>query len=168
MKIKVNCSKKRLSIGRKSYVCAIGLNGFIPEEDGREGDGKTPLGTYPLRYGCYRSDRIELPKTDLVLHKTRPEDGWCDASDDPAYNRPIRLPYPASAEKLYRDSHVYDVVLVLGHNDNPPIADMGSAIFLHIAREGYKPTQGCVALSKEDMLDILPKLKPGMDVQITA
>ena len=167
MKIKVNCSKKSLSIGQNSIPCAIGVNGFIPERDGREGDGKTPLGTYPLRYGYYRADRIEVPETKLVFHEIRQDDGWCDASDDPAYNRPVRLPYPASAEKLYRDSQVYDVVLVLGHNDNPPIADMGSAIFLHIAREGYKPTQGCVAISREHMLEIVPKLTSGTLVEIS-
>jgi L,D-peptidoglycan transpeptidase YkuD (ErfK/YbiS/YcfS/YnhG family) len=168
VKIKINCSKKSLSISRKSYPCAIGVDGFIPEQDGREGDGKTPLGTYPLRYGLYRADRIEVPETELEMHKIREDDGWCDAPDDPAYNRLVRLPYPASVEELYRDSQVYDVVLVLAHNDNPPIPDMGSAIFIHIAREGYKPTQGCVAISKEDMLEVLPKSKPGMDVEITA
>lgn len=100
--------------------------------------------------------------------ETRDDDGWCDAPSDPAYNRPVRLPYTASAEKLYRDSHVYDVVLVLGHNDDPPIADMGSAIFLHIAREKYKPTQGCVAISEDDMMKLLPKLNPGVLVEITS
>lgn len=166
MKIKVNCSKKRLSIGRQSFACATGVSGFIPERDGREGDGKTPLGTYTIRYGFYRADRIELPKTEIVMRPTRKDDGWCDAPDDPAYNRPVRLPYAASAEELYRDSHVYDVVFVLGHNDSPPVPDMGSAIFLHIAREGYQPTRGCVAISEQDMLEILPILKSGTEFQI--
>ena len=150
-----------------SFKCAIGKNGYIPEADGREGDGKTPLGAYPIRYGFFRADRIEIPKTDLIMLETRADDGWCDAPDDPAYNRAVRLPYPASTENLYRDSQVYDVLLVLGHNDSPPVADMGSAIFLHIAREGYKPTQGCVAISEIDMLRILPRLKPGTIVEIS-
>lgn len=166
MKINVDCSKKSLSIGGKSYPCAIGVNGFIPENQGREGDGKTPLGTYPLRYGLYRADRIELPRTELEMHEIRQNDGWCDAPDDPAYNRLVRLPYPASAENLYRGGPVYDVVIVLGHNDEPPVAGMGSAIFLHIAREGYLPTQGCVAISREHMLELLPDLKSGMDVKL--
>lgn len=166
MKIKISAGKKTLRLGKKTYTCAIGKNGFMDESEGREGDGKTPLGSYPLRYGMFRTDRIELPETELVMWPIREEDGWCDAPDDPVYNRPVRLPYPASAEKLYRDSHVYDVILVLGHNDAPPAPDMGSAIFLHIAREGYKPTQGCVALTREDMLEMLPKLKPGMVVDI--
>jgi len=100
--------------------------------------------------------------------ETREDDGWCDAPEDPSYNRQVKLPYSANAENLYRDSHVYDVVLVLGHNDDPPIADLGSAIFLHIAREGYKPTQGCVAINEEDMLKLLPKLKPGTIVEISS
>ncbi len=167
MKIKVSAGKKTLRLGKKDYACAIGLNGYIDEKDGREGDGKTPLGDYSLRYGFYRQDRIDLPATTLNMYATREDDGWCDAPKDPAYNRPVRLPYPGSAEKLYRESHVYDVILVLGHNDDPPAPDLGSAIFLHIARDGYRPTQGCVAVSTEDMLEILPKLKPGTSIRIT-
>jgi len=167
VKIKVNCSKKTLSIGRFSFDCAIGKNGSILEANGREGDGKTPLGSYPIRYGFFRADRVELPKTDLAMLEIREDDGWCDAPDDVAYNRLVRLPYSASAENLYRDSHVYNVVLVLGHNDDPPIADLGSAIFLHIAREAYKPTEGCVAINEEDMLKLLPKLKPGMLIELS-
>jgi L,D-peptidoglycan transpeptidase YkuD (ErfK/YbiS/YcfS/YnhG family) len=102
----------------------------------------------------------------MVFHALREDDGWCDAPDDPAYNRPVRLPYPASAENLFRDSHVYDVILVLGYNDSPPESGLGSAIFLHVAREGYKPTEGCVAISAEHMLELLPKLKPGCVVDI--
>ena len=166
MKIKISAGKKTLRLGKKSYDCAIGLNGFIDEKDGREGDGKTPLGKYRLRYGLYRADRVELAETHIPMRPIREDDGWCDTPDDPAYNRPVRLPYPARAEVLYRESHVYDVILVLGHNDDPPVPEMGSAIFLHIARQNYKPTQGCVALNREDILKILPKLKPGMKVKI--
>jgi len=166
VKIKISAGKKTLRIGKKKYDCAIGHNGFIDEKDGREGDGKTPLGKYPLRYGMYRADRIELPDIHIPMRPIREDDGWCDAPNDPAYNRPVRLPYPASAEELFRDSNVYDVILVLGHNDDPPVPEMGSAIFLHIARDEYKPTQGCVAISRQDMLKILPKLKPGMKVKI--
>ncbi len=158
MKIIVKTNTGILKAGRKTYACAIGKNGSVPCADGREGDGKTPLGTYQVRYGFYRADRISLPEMDLVMHPLRPDDGWCDAPDDPAYNRPVRLPYPASAEKLCRDSHVYDIIIVLGHNDSPPVPGLGSAIFLHIARENYAPTQGCVAISREDMLELLSKL----------
>ncbi|PHR93823.1 MAG: hypothetical protein COA69_03255 [Robiginitomaculum sp.] len=168
MNIVVYASKGVLKLGDGSYPCAIGRDGYIEMAEGREGDGKTPLGVYRLRYGFYRSDRVVLPKCDLVLHATRSDDGWCDGLDDPAYNRPVRLPYPASAEKLFRDSHVYDVIIVLGHNDSPPVSNLGSAIFVHVAREGYKPTEGCVAVSLAHMLEILPKLRPDMDIEISA
>ncbi len=156
----------QLKYGRKKFTCAIGKNGTTPFADGREGDGKTPLGNYALRYGLYRQDRIKLPKCNLQFHTIQKHDGWCDATGDPAYNRPVHFPYPASAENLYRDSHVYDIIIVLGHNDNPPVPDMGSAIFLHIARENYAPTQGCVAINCDDMLALLPLLMPKAYIEI--
>ncbi|PHR60646.1 MAG: hypothetical protein COA43_05720 [Robiginitomaculum sp.] len=166
MKIEVNVVNKTLKIDGVVYPCAIGKNGYIAEIEGREGDGKTPLGQYAVRYGFYREDRVDLPMCSLVMHVTQADDGWCDASDNSAYNLPVRLPYPASTEALYRDSHVYDIVLVLGHNDSPPIPDMGSAIFIHVARDGYAPTQGCVAVSIKDMLEILPKLSKTSVIEI--
>mgnify|MGYP001951537433 CR=1 FL=1 len=166
MKIRVDTKCKTLTIDGKSYACAIGKNGFTPQADGREGDGKTPLGTYPIRYGYYRADRISAPQSGLEFHALREDDGWCDEPDDPAYNRPVRLPYPASAEQLYRDSHVYDIIIVLGHNDSPPAPGLGSAIFLHIARENYGPTQGCIAVSQTDMQSILPHLARGDEIEI--
>lgn len=166
MKIIVETSKGKLKAGLKTYRCAIGKNGVVPFAEGREGDGKTPLGTYIVRYGLYRADRLERPVSRLELYPLRENDGWCDAPADPAYNRPVRLPYPASAEALYRDSHVYDIIIVLGHNDSPPVPDLGSAIFLHIARENYLPTQGCVAVSQEDMLMLLPKITKNSTIEI--
>ena len=146
--------------------CAIGKNGFVPANEAVEGDGKTPLGTYPLRYILYRGDRLDLPDCSLPAYSMGPDDGWCDDPDDPAYNRPVRLPYPARTEAIYRESHVYDIVVVLGHNDDPPVPGLGSAIFFHIAREHYGPTQGCVAISEQDMLKILPQLEPKSQMQI--
>ncbi len=99
-----------------------------------------------------------MPETPLLMHPMQADDGWCDAPDDAAYNRPVKTPYPASYEVLFRDSHVYDVIVVLGHNDSPPVAGLGSAIFLHIARDSYQPTQGCVAIARADMLSLLPHL----------
>jgi len=164
VKISVDTTKRLVQSGGREFRCAIGKNGVIDYEHGREGDGKTPLGTYALRYGMYRKDRVELPKTALQFWPIHMNDGWCDAPDDPAYNRPVQLPYPASVEKLWRKSGVYDVVIVLGHNDSPPVPGLGSAIFLHIARENdgarenYAPTQGCVAIARADMLELIPGL----------
>ncbi len=93
-------------------------------------------------------------------------DGWCDAPGDPAYNRPVTLPYPASAERLWRDDHVYDLVGVLAHNDDPPISGRGSAIFLHLARDGYLPTEGCVALSRPDLERLIASADPGSAIEV--
>ncbi len=103
----------------------------------------------------YRADRMAAPVTNLPLRALRPNDGWCDAPNDPQYNRPVRLPYPASAETLWRGDHVYDIIVVAGYNDAPVVPGAGSAIFLHIARSRYQPTAGCVAFAQGDLLKIL-------------
>ncbi|WP_211488879.1 L,D-transpeptidase family protein, partial [Escherichia coli] len=80
---------------------------------------------------------------------------WCDAPDDPNYNRPVKHPYRASAEKMWREDHLYDLVVILGQNDDPVVPGAGSAIFFHLAKEletGFRPTEGCVALRLPDML----------------
>ena len=97
-----------------------------------------------------------------------PEDGWCDDPQDPAYNRHVRLPYPASAERLWRDDGVYDIVVVLGHNDDPPVPGLGSAIFLHLCRPGFPPTEGCIAIERPELEDLLATARPGDAVEIRA
>ena len=114
--------------------CAIGKGGIV--SDKREGDGGSPSGRWPLRRLLYRPDRLARPHTGLPIREIAPNDGWCDAPGDPNYNRPVTLPYDASHERLWREDHLYDLVVVLGHNDDPPAPGRGSAIFLHIAREG--------------------------------
>ncbi len=168
MNILVDTSEKKIRIGAEEFPCAIGKNGVVPQENGREGDGKTPLGTYQIRYGLFRDDRVALPANKLVFWRIQRADGWCDDPTDTAYNRPIGLPSSKSAEALWRDSHVYDIVIVLGHNDNPPAADKGSAVFLHIAQEGFAPTLGCVAIAKDDMLSLLPLLSKNSKITIDA
>ena len=106
--------------------------------------------------------------TALPLSAITPHDGWCDAPTDPAYNRAVALPYPASAERMWRGDDLYDIVVVLGHNDDPPVAGLGSAIFLHLQRPDLGPTDGCVALSKADMLTFLAQARPGDAVRINA
>jgi|SRR5690606_21371197 len=153
--------------GARIYRCALGKGGCKPEADKREGDGATPLGRYPLRQLLYRADRLPAaPQTRLPGRALMPEDGWCDDPADPAYNRHVRLPYAASHEKLWRDDPVYDVIVVLGHNDDPPIPGMGSAIFLHVARPDYSGTEGCVAMALPDLLDLLASWRPGDALQI--
>jgi len=148
------------------YRAALGKGGVIDAADKREGDGATPLGTYRLRRVLYRADRIYKVETDLPCRPLREDDGWCDAPDDAGYNRPVRLPYPASCEALIREDELYDIIVVLSHNDDPPIPGLGSAIFFHCAKPGYPPTLGCVALNRADLEAVLRTAKPGDVLEI--
>jgi L,D-peptidoglycan transpeptidase YkuD (ErfK/YbiS/YcfS/YnhG family) len=94
----------------------------------------------------------------------RDGDGWSDDPADPAYNRPVHLPRAYSAESLLREDDAYDVIVVLGHNDAPPVSRMGSAIFLHLSES--RPTAGCIAIERADMLKLLPMLAPGDSLKI--
>lgn len=144
--------------------CAIGPAGIAAKS--AEGDGVTPQGTFPLRRIFYRADRIQEPKSILPVRATGPADGWCDASADPNYNRLVKLPYPASAENMWRDDHLYDLVAVVGFNDDPVVPGRGSAIFLHLAKPDYRPTAGCVALAEADLRAALEQLRPGDKIRI--
>ncbi|MGK2921811.1 MAG: L,D-transpeptidase family protein [Methyloceanibacter sp.] len=155
----------RVQLGTSVRKAAIGRGSVKPLK--REGDGGTPLGRFPVRLVLYRSDRIPRPRTSLPVRAIRPEDGWCDDPMDRNYNRLVRLPSKRSAEGLMRDDRLYDLILVLGYNDRPRIRGKGSAIFVHLARDGYTPTEGCVALSRRDLLAVLAEIKSGTTVLIT-
>lgn len=146
------------------YRCSIGPAGIV--EDKCEGDDATPAGVFPLRTVLYRKDRVNMPKTGLPCRVIEANDGWCDEPLDRNYNRPVKLPYPASAEKMWREDHVYDICVILGHNDDPPVPHKGSAIFFHLAHDDYRETQGCVAMSYHDMLEVLAKCEPGCVMEI--
>jgi L,D-peptidoglycan transpeptidase YkuD (ErfK/YbiS/YcfS/YnhG family) len=135
--------------------CALGPAGVIEAAAKREGDGATPLGVWPMRRVLYRPDRGEAPATGLPIAPLAARDGWCDDPADANYNRPVVLPYPASCEAMWREDELYDYVVILAHNDDPPVPGLGSAIFLHCAKPDYPPTQGCVALAKPDLLELL-------------
>ena len=153
-------------IGGKTFRCALGRSGIRRHK--AEGDGATPLGTWPLREVYFRADRLAIPKSKLPLRAMQENDGWCDAPSDSNYNRHVIRPYPASAEALWRDDHLYDLVIVVGYNDAPVTPGGGSAIFLHVARPNYAPTAGCVAFKLADLLKILSRLDPQSSVDIRA
>jgi L,D-peptidoglycan transpeptidase YkuD (ErfK/YbiS/YcfS/YnhG family) len=146
-------SQGLLEYGPRSARCALGRSGISPRK--REGDGATPSGRLSLRKVFYRPDRLPPPLTALPLAPLQPDDGWCDDPADPLYNRPIKLPYPGRSEIMWRTDSLYDILVVLGHNDNPVVPGKGSAIFMHLAAADYAPTAGCVAVSLEDMTSIL-------------
>jgi L,D-peptidoglycan transpeptidase YkuD (ErfK/YbiS/YcfS/YnhG family) len=155
-----------LQAGDARMRCALGPAGVIPAAEKREGDGASPAGVWPIRRVLYRPDRGPAPETALQARPIAEDDGWCDAPEDPAYNRPVSLPYPASAERMWREDHLYDIVVVLGHNDDPPVAGLGSAIFLHLAKPDFSPTHGCVALAKGDLERLLRLARPGDALEI--
>lgn len=150
--------------GRAAPV-ALGWGGV--RADKQEGDGATPIGRFPLRRVYWRADRVAEPVTALPKQIIQPDDGWCDDSVDPAYNRPVRLPYPARHEKLWREDNVYDLILVIGHNDDPVISGAGSAVFVHLTRPTRAPTDGCVAFDEGDLRDLLAQAGPGDFLTVT-
>lgn len=156
-----------IDVNGRTVRCALGKAGVIAAADKREGDNKSPVGVWAIRRVLYRPDVYpQGPTTALPAVAMAPDDGWCDAPGDPAYNRPVKLPYPASAERMWRDDHVYDLVGILAHNDDPPVPGNGSAIFLHLAREDYSGTEGCVALAREDLEVLLATARPGDAIEI--
>jgi L,D-peptidoglycan transpeptidase YkuD (ErfK/YbiS/YcfS/YnhG family) len=142
-----------LTMQSETFRAALGRGGVRAAK--HEGDGATPAAALPLRRVLYRADRLAAPQCAVAVQPLKPDDGWCDDPADAAYNRPVRLPFGASAEALWRDDAVYDIIGVLGWNDDPVLPGRGSAIFLHIARPDYAPTEGCVALAPEDLRRVL-------------
>jgi L,D-peptidoglycan transpeptidase YkuD (ErfK/YbiS/YcfS/YnhG family) len=144
--------------------CAVGRGGIV--HDKREGDGASPAGVFAMRGVLFRRDRLGALATALPVQALEPEDGWCDDPADPAYNKRVRLPYPARCEPLWRTDLVYDIIVPLGYNDDPVIRGAGSAIFLHVARHDFAATAGCVALALGDLRCVLEAARPGARVRI--
>ncbi len=142
-----------LHVAGQRYRAALGRGGLVADK--REGDGGTPIGLLPLRRVLYRADRVARPRAAAPVMPLGPSDGWCNDPGDVAYNTAVKLPNSVRHEALWRADPVYDVIGVLGWNDDPPRRGRGSAIFLHVARPDYAPTQGCVALGLADLLDAL-------------
>ena len=149
-------------LGERRWRCVVGAGGV--REDKVEGDSATPAGDFPLRRVLFRNDRLVLPKTGLPARPIGEHDGWCDDPVSSSYNRLVHVPNEWSHEKLWREDALYDVVVVVGYNDDPPEGEWGSAIFLHLAREDFSPTKGCVAFARESMMELLPLL--GRDTRL--
>lgn len=164
--IRVDSAARTLAAFGHVVPCEIGRAGAVREADKREGDGLTPIGAYPVRGVLFRPGRTAPPPgMRLPWRWTRPSDGWSDDPADPLYNRPVRHPWPFSAERLQRDDALYDVIVVLGHNDAPNLPGLGSAIFLHCMIAG-RATEGCVAIPAGNLLLIIGELAPGDIVAI--
>jgi|EP01033_Poteriospumella_lacustris_P005158 L,D-peptidoglycan transpeptidase YkuD (ErfK/YbiS/YcfS/YnhG family) len=153
--------------------CALGKNGVTRRK--REGDGMTPIGSFPLRRAFYRQDKTNTPCFSVAPHlnceATQTDFGWIDAPSDAMYNQFVRLPYKGgsvSHENLFLDdSAVYDLLAVIGYNDDPVVPYAGSAIFFHVASEGYGATAGCVSLALVDLAFVLSQATPATRFVVT-
>ena len=143
----------RLVLREQVYRAALGRGGV--RLDKLEGDGATPVAVLPLRRVLYRADRVRAPECAVAVEPIAPDDGWCDDPAERDYNQMIRLPHDGHYEELWRRDALYDVIGVLGWNDAPVERGRGSAIFLHVARADYAPTEGCIALALDDLRRVL-------------
>ncbi|WAC28392.1 L,D-transpeptidase family protein [Ancylobacter sp. SL191] len=153
-----------LLVGAIRIPVALGRSGIHALK--REGDGVTPAGIWHAREVRYRADHGMRPSTALPVRRTRPEDGWCDDPADGRYNRPVRLPFAASHEEMWRTDGLYDLVVVLDHNERPRKTRGGSAVFLHLARPGFEPTAGCVAFRRRDLRWLLARITPRTAIKV--
>ncbi len=166
MAVIVDSAARLLTAFDRQIPCAIGRNGSCDAAAKREGDGYTPRGTFALSTALLRANRVAAPATALPWRWLRPDDGWSDDPADPAYNRSVRHPHPASAEALWRDDGAYDIIVVIRWNDAPPVPARGSAIFLHCSHPGGTATAGCVAIDRTDLGVLLNQLQPGAMITI--
>jgi L,D-peptidoglycan transpeptidase YkuD (ErfK/YbiS/YcfS/YnhG family) len=160
----LDARRGRLVAGSLVLPCALGRAGVTRRK--REGDGASPVGRFGILQGYYRADRVPRPRTALPLRALRPDDGWCDDPADRCYNRPVRLPWPTSHEALWRADDLYDIVLDLSWNRGPIRPGRGSAIFLHLAKPGYEPTAGCIAVDARMARRLLERIGPRTRIEI--
>ena len=154
-----------LRLGPLVMPCALGRSGITSRK--REGDGATPLAAMPVLHAYLRRDRQAMPPASpLAPAAIGPRDGWCDDPRSSAYNAPVRLPHRAGAERMWREDRLYDAVVVLDWNVRSRARRRGSAIFLHVAKPGYPPTEGCIAVAPRDMARLLPHLRRGRVVRV--
>ena len=146
------------------FKCALGKAGI--GEKKREGDNVTPTGTFKIVKIYYRSDRVKKISSKLRLIEITKNMGWCDDPNSKNYNKLINLPSKYSHEKLFKKNNIYNVIVVLNYNMKPIIKNKGSAIFIHIAKNNYQPTQGCIALKKNDLLKLLSKIGRNIKIKI--
>ena len=149
----ITINNKYLTYKNNKAKCAIGKKGIGYKK--KEGDLITPIGQYKIKYLLYRKDRVKNLDTKLSKKVIKKNMGWCDDPKSKKYNKLIYLPFKYSHERLYRKENIYDIILVLNYNTDPIKKNKGSAIFLHVAKNSYKKTEGCVAISKRNLLKII-------------
>ena len=147
-----------LQAGNTTFPVALGRSGILANKF--EGDGGTPRGTFRLKRLWWRQDRMTRPRTLLPTRPIRPEDAWIEDPDDRRYNRPVQRQNGEVGDRLTRQDGLYDLIIEIDHNDRPRVARRGSAVFIHVARDGFKPTAGCIAFRRNDLLRLLERIGP--------
>ncbi len=163
--IRLKFKERLLSVDGVSFFCVFGRDGIT--DDKIEGDWKTPIGTFPIRKIYYRKDKIPNLEAQIECIPLSPDDAWCDDIKKEEYNTFIKLPFEGSYENLWRDDDMYDIIIVLGCNDEPILKGKGSAIFIHIAKENMEYTKGCLAIKKEDMLTLVKNITLNSEIEIS-
>lgn len=143
---------------------ALGRSGIKANK--REGDGGTPRGTFRLKRLWWRKDRLPRPLTTLPVRPIGHQDAWSEDPQDRRYNRPVQRLAGEPGDRLWREDHLYDLIIEIDHNDRPRVAGRGSAVFIHLARSGFAPTAGCVGLQKNRLLHLLTRLGPTTRIDI--
>jgi L,D-peptidoglycan transpeptidase YkuD (ErfK/YbiS/YcfS/YnhG family) len=154
-----------LKYKKLKFRCALGKAGI--KKKIMEGDNITPKGIFKIIKIYYRLDKIKEIKTLIKKIKIKKNMGWCDDPKSRSYNQQIKLPTKYSHEKLYRNDNLYDLIAVLNYNIDPIIKNKGSAIFLHIAKNSYQDTKGCIALKKKHLIEIISKIKKNTKIKIS-
>tara|TARA_B100000780_G_scaffold101854_1_gene71156 strand:+ start:1247 stop:1738 length:492 start_codon:yes stop_codon:yes gene_type:complete len=160
----IKLKNKYLYFSKYKVKCAIGKRGITVKK--KEGDNKTPAGIFKFKTVFYRKDRLGKIKTDIKKTIIKKNMGWCDESKSEFYNMLIQFPFNYSAEKLWLNENIYDVIVIINYNMKPIVKDKGSAIFLHIAKKNYSPTKGCVAISKKNMNLLIGKINSKTELEI--
>jgi len=153
-----------LLAGPLALPVALGRGGIKANK--REGDGATPRGRFRLRRLWWRADRIARPRTNLPTRRIGADDGWCETPTDRNYNRPVKVAPQSNADRLKRPDDLYDFIIELDHNTRPRIAGRGSAVFIHVARPGFAPTAGCIALKHRSLRRLLARLGPQTTIMV--
>ena len=152
----IQLKNNKILFNEYKVKCAVGKRGISVKR--KEGDKITPRGTFSIKYVLFRKDRVQNLKTFLKKIVIKKNMGWCNDPKSRFYNKLIKFPFLFNAERLYLKSNIYDIIVVIDFNMNPIIKKRGSAIFLHIAKQQYKKTDGCIAITKKDMKLLLTKL----------
>ncbi len=160
----IELKNKFLYFQKYKLRCSIGKRGISIRK--KEGDKRTPKGEFKLRYILYRKDRVFDLQTTLKKIKIDKKMGWCDDPKSSYYNKIIKYPFKYRSEKLWRKDNIYDIIIIIDYNLNPVIKNKGSAIFLHIAKRNYNPTDGCIAVSKKNIRLLASKINKKTKIKI--